>query len=164
MSELIIPKAGESSAALLEKRVTALKVVDSILKMPRPQRWIAARNVWVALHPVNALAHREACEEVGQAKMNSLDKEYGRSASALGKNKGMKSNNATSNRLVAIFPSPLGGSSLMDFLKRVDPEFLAMPNGKEYRLNWRQVYKAFPEYTVPTKVDGYYEGREAKSL
>lgn len=158
MSEIIIGKDAADTARLLEKRQTALKVVDSILAMPRPQRWIAARNVWVSLTPWNAQAHREACQEVAQARKMALDPKYGRSKSALGINYGAKTNKNTSMRMVAIFPEPEGKGGLIDFLKRVDPEFLALPSGKEYKRNWRKVYKAMPEYVVPEQID-YDEGR-----
>lgn len=154
---LLLPNGDQTANQMLERRLKARKVVDHLFTLPRPQRWIAARNVWVALHPLNAMAHREAVSEVKLAKASAVDKKYGRSKAAMGLAPDQKSNKNTSTRLVAIFPEPEGMGGLKDFLKRVDPHFLALPNGKDYRLNWRKVYKAFPEYTVPEEID-YWDG------
>lgn len=160
-SGIITAKDHAEATRLIERRKTALKVVDSLFEMPRPQKWIAARNVWVALSLANARAHTEAVMEAKEARAAALDPKYGRSAAALGKAPGQKVNKNTSMRLVAIFPAPYGRDSLKDWLKRIDPQFLGMPTGREYRLNWRKVYKVFPEYTIPQRVDGYYEGGRA---
>lgn len=162
MSNLILLEGEAEANAAIQKRQTALKVVDALMKMPRPQKWIAARNVWVALSPANANAHREAVLEVREAKEQAYDTKYGRSKAALGLAHGQKVNKNTSMRLLSIFPEPFGRSGLKDFLKRVDPHFLAMTQGKEYRKNWRLVCKAFPEYTVPEEVTDYYEGQDAR--
>lgn len=158
---LITSENSVEANARLERRLKIRKLVDSIFDTPRPQKWVFARNVWVSLCKENAQAHIEAVREVKHERTIAVDKKYGRTKAAMGLAHGQRVNKNTSTRLVAIFPAPGGENGLVDWLKRVDPMFLGAPTGKEYRKNWREVYKVFPEYVVPEKID-YWEGQDGR--
>lgn len=151
MSTILV--AGDNKAnALVERRVQAEKLRDSVLQFTGKERWIATRKLWFFLYgniPGEANAyqqHRDALAEVKIAKATALDPEYGRSRQALGIAYGERGNKNSTRRLVAIIPE-----GLIDMLEKFDSFNLVATKGKQREDNWREVRKTFPEYVVPEK-------------
>lgn len=151
MSNLILTGDSREDKLLerrMARRVLARQYVDFVLQFRGPERWIAVQRLWLRMSRQHRIDHDDAVREAKEARENAIDKEFGRTAQTLKADNFHGLGSSQHRRLVAIMPE-----DLITTLKQFDPLNLAMPKGKQYRDNWRMVYKTFPEYLTVEKVD-----------